>query len=133
MLSPSQKDNESILQISGRLKRLVEDCGSTSLTVQAFEDYLVRDAVKSGLSSDDIRESLLELVEFQPDIDSCKSLACAIELSCDFSKSFRSAKSSTAAAVKPFSQTTQRHPDQSGTSATQQVLNKPRPRFSSAL
>ena len=35
MLSASQKDNESIVQFSGRLKGLVEDCECTSLTVQA--------------------------------------------------------------------------------------------------
>ena len=35
ILSASQKDDESIVQFSGRLKRLVEDCECTSLIVQA--------------------------------------------------------------------------------------------------
>ena len=127
-LSASQKDDESIVQFSGRLKRLVEDCECTSLTVQAHKDYLVRDALISGLRSDDIRAKLLELEDSKADIDSCISLACAIELSSDFSKSFRSAESSTVAATKPFSQTTRRQPDRPGNSAAQQVSNKPRPR-----
>ena len=129
MLSASQKDDESIVQFSGRLKRLVEDCECTSLTVQAHKDYLVRDALISGLRSDDIRARLLELEDSKADIDDCISLACAIELSSDFSKSFRGAESSTVAATKPFSQTTRRQPDRSGNSAAQQVSNKPRPRF----
>ena len=56
------------------------------------------------------------------------SLACAIELSSDFSKSFGSAESSTVAAAKPFSRTTRRQPDRPGTSAAHQVANKTRPR-----
>ena len=58
MLSASQKDDESILQFSRRLKRLVEDCECTSLTVQAHKEYLVRDALISGLRSDDIRATI---------------------------------------------------------------------------
>ena len=92
VLSANQKDDESIVKFSGRLKRLVEDCECTSLTVQAHKDYLVRDASISGLRSDDIRARLLELEDSKADIDSCISLACAIELSSDFSKSFRSAE-----------------------------------------
>ena len=55
ILSANQNDDESIVQFSGRLKRLVEDCECTSLSVQAHKDYLVRDALLSGLRSDDIR------------------------------------------------------------------------------
>ena len=128
MLCASQNDNESSAYFSGRLKRLVEDCECTSLTVQAHKDYLVRDALLSGLRSYDILARLLELEDSKAGIDSRISLACAIELTSDFSKSFRSAASSTVAATKPFSQTTQRQPDRSGTSAAQQVSNKPRPR-----
>ena len=128
MLSASQKDDESFVQFSRRLKRLVEDCERTSLTVQAVKDYLVRDALISGLRSDDIRARLLELEDSKADIDSCIALACAIELSSDFSKSFRSAESSTVAATKLFSQTTRRQPDRPGNSAALQVSNKPRPR-----
>ena len=129
MLSASQKDDESIEQFSGRLKRLVEDCECTSLTVQAHKDYLVRDALISRLMSDNIPARLLELEDSKNDIDSCISLACAIEPFSDFSKSFRSAESSTVAATtKPFSQTTRRQPDRPGNSAAQQVSNKPRPR-----
>ena len=40
MLSASRKD--AIVQVSGRLERLVEDREGTSLTVQAHKDYLVR-------------------------------------------------------------------------------------------
>ena len=87
MLSASQKDDESIVQFSGRLNCLAEDCECTRLTVQAHKDYLVRDALISGLRSDDIRARLLELEDSKADIDSCISLACAIELSSDFSKS----------------------------------------------
>ena len=128
MLSASQKDDESIVQYSGRLKRLVEDCECTRLTVQAHKDHLVRDALLSGFSPDDIRARLLELQDSKADIDSCISLACAIELSSDFSKSFRSAESSTVAATKPFYQTTRRQLDWPGNSAAQKVSNKPRPR-----
>ena len=128
MLSASQKDDEFIVQFSGRLKRLVEDLECTSLTVQAHKDYLVRDALISGLRSDDIRARLLELEDSKADIDSCISLACAIELSSDSSKFFRSAESSTVAATKPFSQTIRRQPDRPGNCAAQQVSNKPRPR-----
>ena len=128
MLSASQKDDELIVQFSGKLKRLFEDCECTSLTVQAHKDCLVGDALISGLSSDDIRARLLELADSRSDIDSCISLACAIELSSDFSKSFRSAEPSTAPAAKLFSQTTRRQHDRHGTSAAQQVSNKPRPR-----
>ena len=46
MLNASQKDDKSIVQFSGSLK-LIEDCESTSLTVQAHKDYLVRDALIS--------------------------------------------------------------------------------------
>ena len=60
MLSALQKENESIVQFSGRLKT-VEICECTSLTVQAHEDYLVRDALKIGLRCDDIQARLLEL------------------------------------------------------------------------
>ena len=127
MLSASQKDDESIVQFSGRLKRLVEECECTSRTVQAHKDYLVRDAVISRLRSGDIRARLLELEHSKAAIDSCISGACAIELSGDFSKSFRSAESSTVAAAKLFSQTTRQQPDRSGTSAAQQVANKLRP------
>ena len=125
MLSASQTDNEPIVQLSGRLKRLVEDCESTSLTVQAHQNYLVRDALLLGLSSDDIRTRLLELEDSKADIDSCISLACAIELSSDFSKTFRSAESSLVAAAKLFSQKTRRQLDRTGTSIAQQVANKP--------
>ena len=128
MLSACQKDDESIVQFSGRLKRSVEDCECTRLTVQAHKDYLVRDALISGLKYDDIRARLLELEDSKADIDSCISLVCAIELCSDFSKSFRSAESSTVAAAKPFSQTTRRQPDRPGNSAAQQVSNKARPR-----
>ena len=69
----------------------------------------------------------MDLEDSKTDIDSCISLACAIELSTDFSKSFQSAEHLTVAAVKLFSQTTRRQPDQPGTSATHQVANKPRP------
>ena len=131
MLSASQKGNQSIAQFYGKLKRLVEGCECTSLTVQAHEDYLVRDALISGLRSDDIRVRLLELEYSKADIDStdsCISLACAIDLSSDISKSFWSVESSTVAAAKPLSQKTQRQLDWTGTSASQQVANKPRPR-----
>ena len=37
LLSASSKDDESIVQFSGRLKRLVEDCECTRLTVQAHK------------------------------------------------------------------------------------------------
>ena len=121
LLSATQKDNGSIVKISGRLKRLFEDCESTSLTVQAHKDYLVRNALKSGLKFDDIRARLLELEDSKADIDSCISLACAIELSSDFSKSFRSAESSTVAATNLFSQKTRRQPDRPGTSAAERV------------
>ena len=63
------------------LKRLVEDCESTSRTVQAQNDYLERDGLKSGLRSDDTLARLLELEDSKADIDSCISLACSIELS----------------------------------------------------
>ena len=128
MLSASQKDDESIVQFSRRLKRLVEDRECTSLTVQAHKDYLLRDALISGLRSDDIRARLLELQDSKAGIDSYISLACATELSSYFSKSFRSAESSTVAATKPFSQTTRRQSDRPRNSAAQQVSNKPRPR-----
>ena len=98
-LSASQKDDDSIVQFYERLKRLVEDCECTSLTVQAHKDYLVRDALISGLRSDGIQSRLLELEDSKADINSCISLACAIELSSDFSKSFRSAESSTVTAA----------------------------------
>ena len=110
MLSASQTDDESIVQFSGRLTRLVEDCECTSLTVQAHKDYLVRNALISGLRFDDIQARLLELEDSKADIDSCISLACAIELSSDFSKSFRITESSPVAAAKPFSPTTWRQP-----------------------
>ena len=84
--------------------------------IQEFENYLVRDALVSGLRSDYIRASLLELEDSKDNIDSCISLACAIDLSSDFSKAFRSAKSSIVAAAKPLFQTTLRHPDCLGTS-----------------
>ena len=95
MLSVRRKDNEPIVQFSGRLKRLVEDCECTSLIIQAHKDYLVRDALISGLRFDDIRARLLELEDSKADIDSCISLACAIELVGTFSKPFRSAEYST--------------------------------------
>ena len=66
----------------------LEDCECTSLTVQALKNYLVRDALISGLRSDDNRARLLELEPSRADIDSCISLECAIELSSDFSNSF---------------------------------------------
>ena len=47
MLSPNQKDDQPIVQFSGRLKRLVEDCERTSLTVRAHKDFPVRDALIS--------------------------------------------------------------------------------------
>ena len=40
MLSASQNDDESIVEFSGRPKRLVEDSEWTSLTIQAFKDYI---------------------------------------------------------------------------------------------
>ena len=124
MLSACQKDHESILPFSGRLKRLVEDCEYTSLTFQAHKDYLVRDTSISGLRSDDIRAWQLELEDCMADIDSCISLACAIiELSSDFSKLFRCAESPTVAAAKLFAQTTRQQPDRPGTSAAQKVSN----------
>ena len=128
ILSASQKDDESIVLFSGRLKRLVDDCECTSLTVQAHKDFLVRDTLISGLRSDDIRARLLELEDCKVDIDSCKPLACAIELSSDLFKPFRRVESSTVSATKQFSQTTRRQPDRTGISAAQQVSNKPRPR-----
>ena len=128
LLSASQRDEESIVQFSGRLKRLVEDCECTSLTVQAHKDYLVRDAIISGIRSVDICSRLLELEDSKADIDKRTSPALANELSSDFSKSIRSAESSTVAATNPFAQTTQGQPDRPSTSAAQQVSNKPRPR-----
>ena len=88
MLSASQMDYESIVQFSGRLKRLVEDCECTSLSIQAHNDYLVRDALISGFRSDDVRARLLELEDSKANIDSCISLACAIDLSSDFRNLF---------------------------------------------
>ena len=41
MVSASQKDDESIVQFSGRQKRRVEGSECTSLTVRAHKDYLV--------------------------------------------------------------------------------------------
>ena len=58
-------DDEFIVQFSGRLKRLVEDCECTSLTVQAHKDYLVPDAFVSRLRSDDIWARLLEQEVFK--------------------------------------------------------------------
>ena len=120
---PVKRTTNPSYSFFGRLKRLNEDCECTSLTVQAHEDYLVRNAQISGLRSDDIRARLLELEDSKADIDSCISLSCGIELSNDFSKSFRSAESSTAAASKPFSQTTRQQPDRPRTSAAQQFMS----------
>ena len=124
LLRAKQNDKKSIVQLYARVKRLVEDCECTSLTVQAHKDYLLRDNLIPR--SDDIRASLLELEDSKADIDSCRSLACAIELSSVFSNFFRSSYSSTVAAAKLFSQTTQRQPDRAGTFAAHQVSNKPR-------
>ena len=73
----------------------------------------------SGFRSDNIRARLLELEDSKANIDSWVWFVCAIELSSDFTKSFRSAESSTVAAAKLFSQTTRRQPDQPGTSTAQ--------------
>ena len=55
MLGASQKDEESIIQFSRKLKRFVEDCECTSLTGQAHKDYLLRDALKSGIMSNSVQ------------------------------------------------------------------------------
>ena len=85
MLSASRKDNESIVQYSGKLKRIVEDCECTSLIVQAHNDELLRDALTYVFRSDDNQARLLELEDSKDDCDSCISLACDTKLSSDFS------------------------------------------------
>ena len=120
VLSASQRDDESIVEFSGRLKGHVEDCESTSRTVQAHKDYLVRNGLLSGLRSDDNRARLSKLEDSKADINSCISFACTVDLSSDFSKPFQSAETSTVAAAKPFSQTNRRQPHQPGTSVDQQ-------------
>ena len=101
LLSAGRKVNKSFVAFSVELKRFVEDCQCTSCTVQAPKDYLIRAALLSECRSDDIRARLLEMEYAKANIDSCISLACAIELSSDFPKPFqRNAESSTVAAAK---------------------------------
>ncbi|XP_075256708.1 uncharacterized protein LOC142349181 [Convolutriloba macropyga] len=88
-LSARQKEDETVTQFFGRLKRLVENCVCADLDIQQHKDYLARDALIAGLRSDTIRARLLELEDSKADIDSCVSLASAFELSTDFSKSFK--------------------------------------------
>ena len=96
-LSARQKEDETVTKFFGRLKSLVENCGCSDLDIQQHKDYLARDALIAGLRSDTIRARLLELEDSRADIDSCVSLASAIELSTDFSKSFKSPEASVVA------------------------------------
>ena len=44
-LSARQKEDETVTQFFGRLKRLVENCECADLDIQQHKDYLTRDAL----------------------------------------------------------------------------------------
>ncbi len=99
LLSAKQNEDENFTAFFARLKRLVEQCECGELDVQQHKDALVRDALVSGLRSELIRARLLELDDSKASVDGCLSLACAIELSSDFSKSFKAHDTPVAAAA----------------------------------
>ena len=72
-----------------RLKSLIQKCECKEVNITEHQQLLLRDALVSGIKSDIIRMRLLELSDNDATLDNCISLASAIELSSDCTKSFR--------------------------------------------
>ena len=103
LLSCRQKEGERIPDFIKRLKILVELCECKPLTAYVHKQLLLRDALVSGLRSDHVRARLLELDDTKS-VDDCIALANAVELSTDYSRSFRaetSEQSNSVSAVQP--------------------------------
>ena len=95
VLSCKQGDDESASDFFKRLRLLVEKCECSDLTIQEHKDILLCDGSVSGQQSDIIRSRLLELTNAEASLDKCKSMATAIEMSTEFSRSFVASGSST--------------------------------------
>ena len=101
LLSCAQKPGELISDYVKRLKILVHQCECNAITADEHKNLLLRDSLISGIASDQIRARLLELDDAHASLNECISLAMAIEISTDYSRSFRSPaeESDTALAI----------------------------------
>ena len=88
LLTCRQNDGESISDYIKRMKLLVEACECTNVDAKQHQDLLLRDALVSGLRSDQVRARLLELDNTKT-VEDCIALAKAIDLSLNYSKSFQ--------------------------------------------
>ena len=61
LMTSKQRSDESISEFIRKLNLLVEKCNCKALTLKEHKDSLLRDALVSGLQSDEIRARLLEL------------------------------------------------------------------------
>ena len=113
LLTCTQKPDETVNDFMKRLKILVHHCECKDVLSNAHQDLLLRDALVAGLTSDNIRARLLELDDTKAELADCISLANAVEISTNYSRSFHSdAGGSTVAAVDTFDNTmaaAQRH------------------------
>ena len=99
LLSSAQKTGESTLYFVNTLKNLIQKCECKEANIAEHQQLLLRDALVSGIKLDIIRMRFLDLSDLEASLDNCKSLASAIELSSDCTKSFQSNKTSEATLV----------------------------------
>ena len=101
LLTCSQKPGELISDFVKRLKILAHKCECTAVSAVEHQNHLLRDALVAGISSDSIRARLLELDDQRASLNDCITLASAIEISTDYSKTFHSTSSTRGTSDSP--------------------------------
>ena len=89
LLTCRQKHGECVIDFVKRLKVAVQKCECKEMTAKQHQDALLRDALVSGVESDMIRVGLLELTDAEATLEHCISVACAVEVSNEFSRQFK--------------------------------------------
>ena len=89
LLTCRQKHGECVTDFVKRLKVAVQKCECKEMTAKQHQDARLRDALVSGVESDMIRVRLLELKDAEATLEHCISVACAEEVSNEFSRQFK--------------------------------------------
>ena len=95
LLTCRQKHGECVIDFVKRLKVAVQKCECKEMTAKQHQDALLRDASVSGVESDMIRVGLLELTDAEATLEHCISVACAVEVSNEFSRQFKTDNEAT--------------------------------------
>ena len=104
LATQKQQAGETLDQFLDKLKSLAQDCGFQAASAEKVEELAIRDAFITGMSSNAIRQRLLENLEL--DLNTAVKQARALEMAQRHSEAYRSDSSLAAApeataAVKP--------------------------------